>query len=249
MNNKFKAIITTLVAVNLFLAIACTARAQTINSAEELKAFLDKQPANSPDKPIKVTLSANGMMMKDIVAAINSAGKYVSLNFSGSALTIIPNNAFYDESTEKGCTLLTAISIPDSVTLILPGAFERCFNLTSVTIGSNVTYIGEDAFYRCTGLTSVTIGNSVDDIAADAFNGCRSLTSITIPKSVTYIGTRAFYNCTSLTSVRFEGTDTSTSVSRSGEEAIEGDLFDKYFAGGIGTYTRPSGSSNTWTKQ
>jgi hypothetical protein len=25
-------------------------------------------------------------------------------------------------------------------------------------------------------------------------------------------------------------------------------LWEKYFAGGIGTYTRPSGSSNTWTK-
>jgi hypothetical protein len=28
-----------------------------------------------------------------------------------------------------------------------------------------------------------------------------------------------------------------------------GDLRDKYLAGGIGTYTRPSGSSTTWTKQ
>jgi len=180
MNSKLKVIIATIAVVLVFFATACTASAQTINSAEALKEYLDKQPANSPDKPIKVTLSANAQMMKNIVAAINSAGKYVGLNFSGNALTIMPNNAFYDESTEKGCALLTAI---------------------------------------------------------------------TIPKSDTYIGARAFYNCASLTSVRFEGTDAYPAISLGGDGPIQGDLFDKYRAGGIGTYTRPNGSSETWTKQ
>ena len=76
---------------------------KSLNSAEELKAYLNKQPANSPDKPIKVTMSANAPMLPKIQDAINSAGKYVSLNLTGNALTTIPDDAFYDDKTDKGC--------------------------------------------------------------------------------------------------------------------------------------------------
>jgi len=55
-------------------------------------------------------MNANALMLEKIAAAINSAGKYVSLNLSGSALTTIPDFA-YDKSTEKRCALLVAITI------------------------------------------------------------------------------------------------------------------------------------------
>jgi hypothetical protein len=35
----------------------------------------------------------------------------------------------------------------------------------------------------------------------------------------------------------------------SSEEAFPGDLGVKYLEGGIGTYTRADGTSETWTKQ
>jgi len=85
---------------------------QTINSAEDLLAYLNKQPANSPDKPIKVSMVANEPMLPKIKDAMNSAGKYVSLNLSGNLLTKIPSEAF------KGCETLAAITIPDSVTSV-----------------------------------------------------------------------------------------------------------------------------------
>jgi hypothetical protein len=120
--------------VLVFSATACTARAQTLNSADDLKAYLDKQPANTPDKPIRVTMNANGPMLEKIAAAITASGKYVSLNLSGSALTSIPYRAFYDGSTKKGCVPLVAITIPSSVTSIEASAFYGCAGLTSVTI-------------------------------------------------------------------------------------------------------------------
>ena len=104
----------------------------------------------------------------------------------------------------SGCSGLTSITIPNSVTSIGKGAFEGCSGLTSLTIGNSVTSIGDDAFEGCSGLTSLTIGNSVTSIGDDAFYGCSGLSSLNIPNSVTSIGERAFKGCSGLTSIIVE---------------------------------------------
>jgi hypothetical protein len=97
---------------------------------------------------------------------------------------------------------------------------------------------------------NVTIPAGVTSIGDNAFFNCTKLTGITIPDSVTSIGNNAFNGCYALTSVTFAGTIASGSFSSS--SPFPGDLRDKYLAappdGGPGTYTRPSGSTNTWTK-
>ena len=90
--------------------------------------------------------------------------------------------------------------IPDGVTSIAH-AFEGCSGLTSVTIPSTVTSIGVESFLFCSGLTSVSIPNSVTTIDARSFYGCSSLTSIKIPNTVTYIREGAFQNCSNLISI------------------------------------------------
>ena len=65
-------------------------------------------------------------------------------------------------------------------TIIGNSAFSGCTNLTSVTIPNSVTSIGGGAFRECTGLTSVTIPNSVTSIVFGAFRYCSGLTSIVI---------------------------------------------------------------------
>ena len=72
-------------------------------------------------------------------------------------------------------------------------AFRGCSGLTSVTIPDSVTSIGGYAFSGCSGLTSVTIGNGVTSIGYQAFSGCSGLTSVTIGNGVTSIGDFAFY--------------------------------------------------------
>ncbi len=101
----------------------------------------------------------------------------------------------------SGCSSLTSIDIPESVTNIGSYAFQNCSGLTSVTIGNGVTSIGEYTFSGCSRLASVTIPNSVTNIGSYAFQNCSGLTSITIGNGVTSIGNSAFSNCTALKSV------------------------------------------------
>ena len=100
-----------------------------------------------------------------------------------------------------GCSGLTSVTIPSSVTEIGPFAFSDCRSLTSVTIPSSITKIGSSTFSGCSGLTSVTIPSSVTEIGSSAFSDCRGLTSVTIPSSVTKIGDNTFFGCSGLTSV------------------------------------------------
>ena len=71
-----------------------------------------------------------------------------------------------------GCTSLTNVNIPSSVTEIGMNAFGECSSLTSVNIPSSVTYIGPGAFSGCTSLTNVNIPSSVTEIGISAFKGC-----------------------------------------------------------------------------
>ena len=75
-------------------------------------------------------------------------------------------------------------------------AFYGCSGLTSLTIPSSVTEIGDYAFKGCSGLTSLTLPSSVTLICWGAFEGCSGLTSIyayleKIPK----LGSDVFTGC------------------------------------------------------
>ena len=91
------------------------------------------------------------------------------------------------------------------MTSISQSAFEGCSSLTSVTIPDSVTSIGGWAFYECTSLTSIEIPAGVTSIGPRTFWGCTSLESITIPNSVTSIDSNVFIDCNSLKNVYYTG--------------------------------------------
>ena len=113
-----------------------------------------------------------------------------------SSVTKIGNYAF------EYCSGLTSMKIPFSVTSIGGRAFKGCSGLTSLVIPSGVTEIGVGAFKGCSGLTSLVIPSGVTEIDGGAFSGCSGLTSMKIPSGVTEIGDYAFENCSGLTSMK-----------------------------------------------
>lgn len=148
-----------IVAVIVFAMIACSGSSgsRVINSADALKLYLDSQSANSPDKPIKVTMNVNDLMIKDIVGVINAAGKYVNIDFSRSTgLTTLGESAFRD------CKALTEIILPDSVTSIDRRTFSDCINLKNITVSNNITNIGRYAFPNSTNITVIGVDKSLN---------------------------------------------------------------------------------------
>ena len=109
----------------------------------------------------------------------------------------------------SGCSSLTSLTLPSSVTSIGGHAFELCSGLTSLTLPSSVTSIGEFAFRYCRGLTSLTIPSGVTTIDYYAFADCSGLTSLTLPSGVTWIGGYAFAWCSGLTSLTLPSSVTS----------------------------------------
>ena len=113
----------------------------------------------------------------------------------------------------EGCSGLTSINIPNSVTTIDYWAFENCSGLTSITVDTdNANFSSSEGvlfdksqqiLILCPGgkKGEYNIPNSVTTIRGCAFSGCSGLTSINIPNSVTTIGENAFENCSGLTSI------------------------------------------------
>ena len=104
----------------------------------------------------------------------------------------------------NGCSELTSINIPASVSTIYPNSFANCEKLESITVEpGNKTY---DSKYNCNSIISVSdsklilscgksnIPEGVKIIGRTAFMNSQ-ITSIDIPNSVTIIEDSAFYGC------------------------------------------------------
>ena len=99
-----------------------------------------------------------------------------------------------------GHTELKSVVIPDSVTQIGNGVFQKCSGLSYVGISKNIKKISKQTFYACASLTKVTIPEGVEEIGVSAFSFCENLNSVSIPDSVKQIDNNAFHNCPNLRS-------------------------------------------------
>ena len=138
-------------------------------------------------------------------------------SINGRNVTIIDDNAF------QACSILTGVSIPDTVTSIGTAAFYGCSGLSTITIGSGVNSIGAYAFQGCSDLQNFVIhedNNSLQAIGAVLFNndltgliaGPSVSGSYEVPSSVTAIGAFAFQSNSTITAVTITPNVTSVGV-------------------------------------
>ena len=99
-----------------------------------------------------------------------------------------------------GCTGLTDIEIPNSVTELDDSAFGGT-GIKSLNIPGSIKVMGWDVFSNCQQLEEVDISYGVKKIGWGAFSNCEKLKKVTIPNSVIEIGERSFEYCSALENV------------------------------------------------
>ena len=203
--------------ISLLTIIMCMVGAKTFAH--------DIEVANSEGKTIYYYINNDGYSLSVIYQG-TSPSSY-SNEYTGEI--VIPETVTYSGKTYpvtrispsafEGCSNMTSLTIPNSITSIENYAFRGCSGLISITFPNfnNTIDIASDAFleetawynnkpnglvyagnvaYKYKGTmpdnTSITLKNGTIGIASEAFDGCGGLTSVSIPNSVVSIGADAF---------------------------------------------------------
>ena len=123
-------------------------------------------------------------------------------------ITVFPEIRYF-ASVEKldgaflGCSALTSLDIPVTVTSVGASTFQNCSALEHVYIPSGVSSLGMNCFNGCTALSEVEFSEGVSSVGKYAFYGCSSLSDVVLPSSVKTIDNYAFASCTKLKTFGF----------------------------------------------
>jgi hypothetical protein len=124
----------------------------------DVPAYLLYLGVNTPSTPYPLKLVDfdynDSTDVSTLQSAINTAGKYISLDLSECPGTGLGTELMAMINSTGG--YITALTLPDTVSTIGSSAFISCISLRTVTLPSALTSIGNNTFAGCTGLGTVT---------------------------------------------------------------------------------------------
>lgn len=144
---------------------------------------------------IPVLASCDGEYTVDGVT-YDSNNWVISCDESVTSVALVDGTVGIKSGAFRGCTALTNISIPDSVSTVMKHAFDECDALM-VEVDS-VYYVDGWAVKADTSIETVSLKDGTVGIANEAFHGCSSLKSFSAPKTLRHIGGHAFFGCNAI---------------------------------------------------
>ena len=143
-----------------------------------------------------VGLSQNEALRELNRAAFKNCSALKTIHIS-SLIEVLPESVF------ENCVSLTVVTFTDAGVMkeIQSSAMRGCSSMTYIKVPSSVSSIGDYAFESCSAATTCMLSRSVETIGDFAFANCASIQNVEIPKGITKIGNGAFYGCYSLTSI------------------------------------------------
>jgi uncharacterized repeat protein (TIGR02543 family) len=190
----------------------------------ETQAGTTANPANLSMQMDLGTMTQADSGWRQILAALNTAGKYVDLDLSCCTMSGTVFNPDYSVSTGKD--KIVSIALPNTAISITAGssnttsafyrftalksfsgmgltsignyAFHSRASLTQTSLPAGITSIGNRAFYDCTSLALTSLPAGINTIGDYAFRGCTDLALTELPAGTTSIGDGAFYYCASI---------------------------------------------------
>lgn len=144
------------------------------------------------------SLVINGTGAMDDFGASDRVSPWINCKTEIKEIIINDGPEYIGASAFSGCSSLTSVSIPSSVTRIGENAFGGCSSLETIALPDNLVSIGDSAFSSCSKLAEITTPNSVKRIGTAAFSYCAKLEKVTLSNNITSISNLTFGNCYNL---------------------------------------------------
>lgn len=187
---------------------------------------------------------AGGLRLPATIETLGSLKGCTSLKWidlsACSKLSAIQNNQFEDSGIEsinwpdvsqiryigefafQNCKNLSKVgTLPQSITLVLEGAFKKCSSMKWITLNNAVIKYG-GCFSGCVNLTNISLADNQTEIPESTFSGCAMLEKISLPDNIKTIGKKAFYSCISLKGTKQCPFKLSANLTTIGESAFYG---------------------------
>lgn len=119
-------------------------------------------------------------------------------NLSEKLISLDLQNISEVDGVFNNSTVLTALTIGDTVKTLGNNTFNNCSSLKIFDTNAVLTSIGSSAFKNCTAISTLDISQA-EVLGSYAFDGCSQLKSLTLFSTLTAINDGCFQNCGSLT--------------------------------------------------